>query len=249
MLRYLPLLLAVAAIATAASWDFIINTDIAGEAQAWAEKLEKDVPKEIGPWVGIDTPVSENDRLVAGAEGYISRSYKHSETGDTVGLWLIVGHMQGVTRHAPTACYVNSGYKQKEKKGRYEFNVEGQPPAEFWTSWFLRDSPERGLERQRVFWAWARPKKKQESVWKASGNPRFEYAGTKALFKMYFMVDEPEDSPGLEQNPANEFAELVLPLLADLFEEGIAPAASSSESSDASATSETTEPEQSDAAA
>ncbi|MEM6655866.1 MAG: exosortase-associated EpsI family protein, partial [Planctomycetota bacterium] len=190
-------------------------------ADAWAAVIESSVPQTIGPWQGVDMPVTEREEIVSGAAGHVSRRYQHAETGEVVDLWLIVGHMQGVTRHTPDVCYRSSGYSQQTSRDRYTFEVEGQPPAEFWTSWFQRDAGPDGILRRRVFWAWTLPKADQPIKWKAPGQPRYAYAGAKALFKMYFTTEEPEDSPPLTENPSNELAKVMIPLIADVLEKGL----------------------------
>ncbi|MEM6656420.1 MAG: hypothetical protein AAF596_11485, partial [Planctomycetota bacterium] len=78
MLRYLPLVLGVAAIATASCWDLMIHSDTAGQADAWAAVIESSVPQTIGPWQGVDMPVTEREEIVSGAAGHVSRRYQHA---------------------------------------------------------------------------------------------------------------------------------------------------------------------------
>lgn len=220
MLRYLPLVLAVAAIVTAASWDFSVNSDSAGASKAWATLIENKVPSQLGDWTGVDTPVDEEVKLTAGAVGYISRQYTHSETGKVVNLWLIVGHMQGVVRHTPDVCYKSSGYKQQERKLAYPIEIEGQPPSKFWTTWFLGDAPQISSSRRRVFWAWTLPQEGEPIAWQASSAPRYDFAGARSLFKMYFTTDEVDDQL-LDESVALQFAELMIPAMSELLEQGI----------------------------
>lgn len=219
-MRFLPIALAGLAIFAAAVFDFTTNVDTTGVAQKWAEAIETQVPKEIGPWVGEDREVADEVLLATGAIGKIDRLYTNQETGESVHVWFIVGHMQSVARHTPPVCYGAQRYKIQEPKSRFSFPVEGEPiDNQFWTTWFYRALPTQAAERPRVFWAWTVPQPGEPLKWSAPDEARFAFPGTKALFKLYFTSTEPEDDEQpLEESSCAEFAKLFLPIVTDLLE-------------------------------
>lgn len=219
MLRYLPVVIAVAALAGAGIYDRIIHPSNNVEAQQWATVLET-LPVDIGDWKGTDAEVDEEILRTAGAVGKISRTYTNAVTDESVNVWLIVGHMQGVYRHTPNICYRASGHTQGEKQTRYTMQVEGQPPAEFYTAWFER-TEETGINRARVFWGWCKPVPGEPITWQAPGSPRQTFAATPALFKLYFTTSLPDPEQKKEDNISNEFAKEFLPVINGLLEKGI----------------------------
>jgi hypothetical protein len=176
------------------------------EAEIMGERF-KQVPKEIGDWKGEDLPVDEQVKKTAGAVKYVSRSYKNSETGAQVVLWLIVGHSRDICRHTPNICYPSAGFRQEGSQLRHHMDLESGKPAEFYTGKFIKDDV-HGRRAERVFWAWNHP---DHNKWEAPGNQRQHYGLSRALYKLYFTSNVLASESKAEDNIAAEFAELMLP--------------------------------------
>jgi hypothetical protein len=220
MLRALPYVLAVAAICALTFVEGVISdrwTDVNREA-TYAASLLDEIPSQFGDWVGRDELVDDDTQRVAGAEGFVSRTYINSKTDQQVGVWLIVGHARDTAEHTPDVCYPASGFNMRDTKEAFPIAIDGQPSMRLWTGMFVA---ERGPAQvcQRVFWTWFRPTAEASKGWEApGGNPRWYYGSARALYKMYFTTyakdpkEAPADSVALEF--AKEFMPLVNPIIA-----------------------------------
>jgi len=184
-----------------------------GQPDADAELIGQrfaQVPKVVGDWTGIDRPVDDVVKKTAGAVHYVSRRYKNSATGQSVDLWLIVGHSRDIIRHTPNICYPNSGFRPKGSQLRYTVYYGNGKEGRFFTSKFEKeDSLVRQV--QRVFWAWNHPSKNK---WDAPKNARFHYGmSTRALYKVYFTCTVMSDENTVDDNGAADFAKLMLPMI------------------------------------
>ncbi|TWT99922.1 hypothetical protein Pla108_08660 [Botrimarina colliarenosi] len=223
MSRIVPIVIAVVAIAAL--------TFIEGRmSERWGDNrhcdycatLLDDVPKKIGNWVGVDNEVGEREREVAGARGYVSRTYKNEASGQSVGIWFIVGHARDTFRHTPDICYGGSGFAMQGDQRAFHLD---DPEADFWTAKFSRPSRTGGVEQQRVFWTWFRPQADsgEPVTWRVPGSmgdsaTRYEFAAAPALFKLYFTTSgdaaEQEGDESVCMTFAREFLPTVEPLLA-----------------------------------
>lgn len=225
MLRVIPFVIAAVAIAVLTYVDgSITDRWVDGtRPSAYCAELLKDVPNKIGDWEGVDEDVDSNIQKTAGAQGYVSRVYKHSVTGQTVDVWLIVGHARDTAEHTPDSCYPPAGFEQEEPNAVFQIEAPGQPPGDFWTAVFHKQET-LGLVANRVFWAWFKPTLgdsedgASEVRWIAPDRPRFYFGSTRALYKLYFTagasgVDEAADASVCLEFAA-EFLPAVEPILA-----------------------------------
>ncbi len=186
------------------------------------EKEEED----LEGWEGIDLPVADLVKKTAGAVSYVSRRYTHRTTGQSVIIWLVVGHSRDICRHTPDICRPNSGYTQQGGQLKHRIELEGQKPAVFHTAKFKKQGT-FGQSIERVFWAWNRPDRK---LWEAPSSARLHYGNSRALYKLYFTSDVMSDETTVDKNVAVKFAELMLPKInAALFPEEETPKEASTE--------------------
>ncbi|MCA9241222.1 MAG: exosortase-associated EpsI family protein, partial [Planctomycetales bacterium] len=217
MLRYLALGLAFVLIVAVAVYDGVLNHRWTAntEAEDYAELIEEHLPAEIGDWKSVKYEVDDTILRVAGAVGYVSRSYKKDSTDEAVKVWLIVGPFKHVIRHTPDICYPSQDFRMMYRPETYQFDAGVDGKAQFLTSSFEK----RGEMRQRVFWSWHKPSDSGPIDWVASTSPRDNrqmYAGTPALFKLYFTTLQPQEETPPESSPANEFAKVFLPVINEL---------------------------------
>ncbi len=176
----------------------------------------KQVPRRIGDWEGEDLPVDEVTRQTAGAVSYVSRRYTNTFSGQSVNIWLIVGHSRDICRHTPQVCYPSQGFRSVGGILKQHLETPGQQPAVFFTSKFLKEDP-TGRHEERVFWTFNHP---ETNLWEAPDSPRFHYGMSRALYKLYFVAPVGRDENTADSNVAFEFAGLMLPALnAALFPE------------------------------
>lgn len=170
------------------------------------------VPKEIGNWKGKDLGVTEEVLEVAGAVSHVNRSYTNEETGETVDLWLIVGHSRDICRHTPDICYPSQGFAPIGTPVQQEIQFNNGEKASFNTAKYRNESPQGLLER-RVFWSWNANREDQRQ-WEAPepGWQRLHFGNNQALYKLYFTYTITRDGDQItKDNPAVDFAKLMLP--------------------------------------
>lgn len=213
-----------------------------GEPGAAAAELGErfnDVPKRIGNWSGIDSTVPADVQERSGAVRFVSRSYTHEITNQSVDVWLIIGHSRDIIRHTPDICYPASGFRPMSNKLKHTIEYGNGETGDFYTGEYQKEDA-LARQRVRVYWAWNHPDVKQ---WEAPEDPRFHFGmQTRALYKLYFTSSVSGDEKTVDDNVAVDFAELMLPKIdAALFPKGVATPLSGTESTpeaDAAAESE-----------
>jgi uncharacterized protein DUF3485 len=215
MVRWIPVILGAVAILGFTIVEARMTSRFEGSdmtEEQFAQLLEH-VPKDIGEWEGEDLPVQEQVQKTAGARGYVSRRYRNSVSGDTVTVWLIVGHARDICRHTPDICYPSSGFKMRApENARHQFNFERQSPADFYTNTFVKEDA-TGRELDRVFWSWYKPTPGAPVKWEAPKIVRWEFGNARSLYKLYFTSAMKDYKESVEQSPCNKFAELFLPVV------------------------------------
>lgn len=225
-----PVIVAVVLIAATTVVEGVFLKDRWADPEIEAAELGKrfaNVPKKIGDWTGVDTPVEEEVQERAGAVNFVNRRYTHAQTNRYVDLWLIIGHARDIIRHTPDICYASSGYHQQGSILQHDIPYDDKT-AQFFTSKFQKEN-ELVRQIERVFWAWNHPSKQK---WEAPEGARYYYGmSTRTLYKMYFTSPVSAEDDTVEDSLAAEFAELILPAIdAALFpNEGAAPDADADE--------------------
>jgi EpsI family protein len=71
----------------------------------------QDFPYKIGPWEGVDVPISDTVLKVAANDDYVSRLYVDKNRNMTVSLYVAyTAEPRRMMGHRPTVCYVASGW-------------------------------------------------------------------------------------------------------------------------------------------
>lgn len=212
MLRlYVPVAVTVVLIASLTFWESIYSDRFRSSSVSAAEFGErfKKLPATVGPWEGVDHKVDDKTLEVAGAVNHVSRTYRNTETGDAVDVWLVVGHARDIGRHTPDVCYIAQGFSQDGSKQKHKIEVAGEEPATFFTARFRREDM-AGIPT-RVFWAWNANEKDGEQDWVAPDNQRLYFGNNTHLYKMYFTAKMPDRDEPPRDNVAMEFAKVMLP--------------------------------------
>lgn len=193
---------------------------IAEKVEAAADRLKR-VPPAFGDWYSTDLEISQYQIQQAEAVGYLSRRYVNRTTGDSVSVMILCGRHGPISVHPPTVCFTGAGWNLDASEKRRELTFSTDKPAHaFWQADFLKT--EDGIaERQRTYWAWS-----TDGNWRAPDNPRFAFAGSPYLYKMYVTYflpdrsaqvglsdDEENDETSTSHDPAYRFMHEFLPLL------------------------------------
>jgi hypothetical protein len=163
----------------------------------------KQLPLDLGDWHGEELPFKEGS-AGAGVAGGIQRRYVHRTTGKSVSIALVCGRFGPVSIHTPDVCYVCSGFAVQQPRR------SGDAGKEFWTS----NAVKKGATDEthiRIYWAW-----NNGHGWKASADPRQEFAGSAVLYKLYVVREKDGPEEGLKEEPCEQFMRELLPALDDV---------------------------------
>ena len=131
------------------------------------------VPLAFGDWVGTINVIPPKHLQIAEAQAHLSRTYTHKPSRRVVSVMLLSGEPGPLGAHTPETCYVGAGYQQLGAAV-----VRDLAGAEVWAARFetAGDAP----VTLGVNWAWG-----TGEGWKASDNPRFDFAGHSRIYKLY----------------------------------------------------------------
>jgi hypothetical protein len=202
MLRYLPLVLGVAAV-TASAYDSGRQSGRWGKSDQLAtvtERLHKLSP-EIGDWESEPVKLDARQLQVAGVVSHESRAFKNRKTGARVQMLLICGRPGPISVHEPTVCYTSAGYGQS---GDLTKQVAGDDV--FKVGKFVKGPPNADI--LRIMWGWT-----TDGRWQAPDNPRRAFGrGNDALMKLYLIRQVGPDD-GNATDPTEAFLADLLPEL------------------------------------
>lgn len=175
MIGRLSILVAAFGILAAAAVAHGLRTDRWGasaDLQAAVANLDG-LPKQVGDWAGEDVPLSAAEVEVAQVAGYLVRNYTHKYTRETVTVMILCGRPGPVSVHTPEVCYAGAGFVPGP--------ATKQPLPDGGAVW-LADFVKSGAttETLRIRWGWS-----TDGELTASDSPRTDFAGAKALYKLY----------------------------------------------------------------
>jgi hypothetical protein len=150
------------------------------------------VPLAFGDWAGTVNVIPPKHLQIAEAQAHMSRTDTHKSSRRAVSVMLLSGEPGPLGAHAPETCYVGAGYRQFGAAV-----VRDLAGAEVWAAKFetAGDAP----VTLNVNWAWG-----TGDGWKASDNPRFDFAGHSRIDRPYASDVVPSgEGPG--RAPADDF--------------------------------------------
>jgi hypothetical protein len=172
--------------------------------QQGAERVRQ-VPLELGEWVGTEGTLDDQAVALAELSGYISRKYTHSRTGAVVTILVVCGRPGPISVHTPDVCYGNSGYEQTATSSYKLPEKEGAPRAEFSILDFRKQNV--ALPSQmRLYLAWG-----TKQGWSSPKQPRITFAREPVLYKMYVIREVPKLPEGAEHDPAVDLIQALMP--------------------------------------
>lgn len=140
----------------------------------------ENVPATIGEWDSTEIELDERSMRVAAATGALKRTYTNRDTNDWISVTVMCGPHGPISLHPPTVCFVGAGWELDSDAETADVPFQQDSTCEFWQADFSKSESQ---QQQTIVtnWGW-----NNGSGWKASANPRFEYAGSPYLFKLYF---------------------------------------------------------------
>jgi Protein of unknown function (DUF3485) len=163
------------------------------------------IPKNVGDWEGQDQELGARQIARAEITGHVMRQYTHKGTGAILQVLLVCGRSGPTALHPPDICYAGAGFSKAGPLAAEVFEGTGlQVAPGFWRGRFVKPGPEP--ESLRICWAW-----NATGAWKASENPRWEFAKNRYLYKLYVVRPLSKADEPLADDPTPEFMRLFLP--------------------------------------
>jgi Protein of unknown function (DUF3485) len=165
-----------------------------------------EVGTTLGDWEAQDVPVDSRQLAVAEVVGHLSRKYTNRVTGQTVTILLLCGRPGPMSVHTPDICYRGSGYTMVGKQENRRCEQNPTVAAEFCTARFSKQ--EVVPQPLRIFWAW-----NDGGPWTAPDNPRWTFAASGYLYKLYVIHGLSSINEPLDVDPCLDFFKVLLPEL------------------------------------
>jgi hypothetical protein len=164
-----------------------------------------DVSMDLGDWQG-ETLDAESEQL-GDASGCLLRRYTNKFTGAAVTMFLLCGRPGPVAIHPPDSCYAAGGYEVLTPS---KFKAPAEPgatPPEFRVA---RMRKHRASEQSqvRIYWSW-----NEGAGWRVPANPRWTFASSRVLFKLYLVRELPDLEEPLDDDPCIDLMRRLLPEL------------------------------------
>ena len=170
------------------------------------------VPRVFDEWTSVDTEVDAEQFKASNCDKAISRIYTSSETGEEVSVFLVSGTARHVTIHTPDWCYVGAGFEMEGQPHPYIIECESLDiDPEFQTTTFTK----RGTLRDhslRIFWSFT-----DDGDWQGPRSAKTEFAGRKALYKIYLITTIDNEGRDPEDAASRDFARRFIPILNQVF--------------------------------
>lgn len=172
------------------------------ELLAIAERMEH-FPDQFGSWEMSQTGASLSEGVMRelGLAGYVSRNYKHRDSGNVVLLVLMVGPPGPLVRHPPDICLGNrANTLLSETRISVAATGEGMNGT---TSEFrvLEYQPQSQLENPfHVAYAFS-----TGGTWNVPKWPRFTYGANPYLFKAHLQAVDSQGVYSFDDLPLKQF--------------------------------------------
>lgn len=166
------------------------------------------VPMVIGDWQGRATTLDRRTLEAAEISGYIARRYESRRDGRAVTLFLVCGRPGPISVHSPEVCYQGTGFEVGGPAVRSSFERPGtSTPDEFWMVGLVKRASVLPVSL-RLIYSWS-----VGDRWHASDRPRFDFAASPFLYKLYLIRDVAGDLDDDREETLFEFARELLPVL------------------------------------
>jgi len=166
-----------------------------------------DFPSSLGDWQGEPETFDPQELARGGIKGFAAYRYRNVITGDRVSLLLVCGRPGPISVHTPEVCYGGAGFEAVGGAARKEVKVDETRTLPMWTMRF-KAPPSAPAAQIEVSWVW-----QGGNGWAAPDNPRFEFARSRVLYKLYIVRDVPTKASEANQDPSAAFVRRFLPVL------------------------------------
>lgn len=165
------------------------------DALAAAGRL-KEIPHEFGDWrLQSSEDLDKVSQEMLQPAGYFVRKYENQQTGDVVGVTLLLGPPGSISVHTPEVCFGSRNYESRGERQKVAIRGPAGSDDEFWSLDYKLTGLRGG--QLRVYYAWS-----SGDRWLALQDARFWSAGLPYLYKIQLSsllppgaTDSPSDDP------------------------------------------------------
>ncbi|MFQ3591689.1 MAG: hypothetical protein SNJ82_00670, partial [Gemmataceae bacterium] len=162
-------------------------------------------------WKSEPFEQKDEDLALTGAINHYSRIFTDPTSGEKIAVMILCGRPAQMVVHRPEHCYRAAGYEPAGAAVKLLLKSPlpeaGEQAAEFFTGLFTREET-AGPNQLRIYWSWLTPE--SGSSWTAPSNPRFAFARSAALYKLYVIRNTTGSPLPAAEDPA---AQLILKCL------------------------------------
>jgi hypothetical protein len=151
--------------------------------------------------ISLTLPDWEGERLkpkdpseLGEVAGYFYARYVNTRDGRSVAVFLVSGRPGPVSIHTPDVCYKANGFDAGEPVPVSVPRNVGRPDDRFMTAQLVRTRSAERL-RLRIYWGWS-----TDGTWQAPDNPRWTFAHSGVLYKLYLI----QDLSGLDESSVDD---------------------------------------------
>jgi hypothetical protein len=163
-----------------------------------------DMPEQVADWQASPLEMDAAILRQAGAEGWWLRRFTNTRTGEAVNILLLCGPTRYMAIHRPEDCYRGAGYELTAPASQLAIPDRSDV---FWTARF-RKPDAVGSPQLRICWSWF-----ADGRWQAPESPRFAFAGTLMLYKLYAIRELSEPAEQAARDPSADLLQLLVPEL------------------------------------
>jgi uncharacterized protein DUF3485 len=174
------------------------------EPGASARRLPN-VSMELGDWQGQTLDAESQQR--GDASACLLRRYTNKFTGASVTVFLLCGRPGPVAIHPPDSCYAAGGY-EIVTPSQFKAPAEAGATAPEFRVARMRKKRAGDQSQLRIFWSW-----NEGNGWRVPSNPRWTFAASPVLFKLYLLRELPDFDEPLDDDPCIDLMRRLLPEL------------------------------------
>ena len=113
-----------------------------------------ELPKTLGPWVGIDITMDPIIARATGSTEQVQRSYQNTITGQKVEMIFLFGPSTEMFIHAPDVCYPAAGYERIAGPVPHQIAAPGDAPRWPFQELIYAKGEGGAADQQEVYFSW-----------------------------------------------------------------------------------------------
>jgi hypothetical protein len=178
---------------------------VGSEMQSAGERLAE-IPAEFGPWKQVESrEFDESTKRELQPAGYIERTYLNENTGERIGLMMVVGRVGPISVHTPEVCVGSQRYDIAGKRQKVAFESPDALGHSVWSVAFRARSVDGHVLQTYYGWSLGGP-------WMAADDPRLSFAGQPYLYKVQLTAVSPPRAVPTQSDVGQRFLRDLLPV-------------------------------------